>query len=148
MSVKEPETIIEYNKEAHYEIVRQWWGLYYEGEEFPSECLPNMGAVALLKGVPAAVAFIYSSPDVKMAHIHFPMVDPELGAGRRIESLKAAISGAIEMAKKFLDGQGFIWCCTDHAVVARVYGQSGMTCAGEADVFYMPVGKQNCDFLK
>lgn len=142
-----PDGTIPYDADAHYELVREWWAHYYDGDPFPKACLPDTGSMVLHKGKPAGVAFIYQ-PNAKMAHIHFAMVDPSIGAGRRIKILREAVASAIEMAKEFLQGEGFIWCCTDNAVVARVYSENNMVCSGEADVFYLQVGKQNEEFLK
>jgi hypothetical protein len=100
------------------------------------------------KGQPAAAAFVYKAMGAKMAHIHWAIVDPALGAGRRVGLLSSAIEGAIDLAKEYLAGEGFIWCCTDSAVVARMYNKAGMHCAGEADVFFMPIGAQSFEFLK
>lgn len=139
--------IIPYHPESHLETVRGWWSGYYPGEDFPGICLPDSGCIALYHGKPAAIAFLYKC-NAKMTQIQFPVVDPALGAGRRINLLKAAIAGAMEMAKEHLGGEGFIWCCTDHAVVGRIYAENKMICAGEADVYFLPLGSQPHEFLK
>lgn len=139
--------IVPYDAAVHFEFISKWWELYYGKIDMPVDCVPPTGAVAMWKGKPVAAAFIYQT-NAKMAMIHLPVVDPELGAGRRVFFLRSVIDGAIEMAKAWLDGKGFIWCCTDHSVVARVYRERGMTCPGESDIFFLPVGSQSSEFLK
>lgn len=140
--------IIPYSVKDHYDLIRSWWALYYNGDALPESCLPDTGLVALRpNGKPAAVVFIYKT-NSKMIHLHFAMADPEIGAGRRIKYVRAVIAGGIKKAKEFLGGQGFVWCCTDCAVIARVYQENGMSCPGEADVYYLPVGNESPEFLK
>jgi hypothetical protein len=144
---RQPEAVVDYDPALHYGAVAAWWNHYYPGDPLPAACLPPTGAMALYKGRPAAVAFLYLT-NARMAMVHLPCADPELGAGRRIACLRAAIAGAVERARAWLDGQGFVWCCTDNAVVARVYGELGMACPGEADVYFLPVGPESSEFLK
>ncbi len=144
-SNKQPE-IIPYNAADHYDLVHQWWS-HYNGEPFPVECLPDTGVIALNGTKPAAVMFMYTT-NSKMVWLHFAMADPELGAGRRVDFVRAAVAAAIDMAKAHLNGQGHIWCCTDSAVVARIYAENKMECPGEADVYFLPVGKQSTEFMK
>ena len=141
------EPIVPFDKDAHYDAINSWWGAYYKGDCLPVECLPDTGAVAIYKGVPAAAAFLYKS-NAKMAHIHFACANPELGAGRKVFFLRAVIKRCIEMGREFLGGEGFIWCCTDHAVVGRIYTENGMFCAGEGDTFFLGVGNESEEFLK
>lgn len=139
--------IIPYNREEHYPLVSKWWAAYYAGFEFPAACLPDTGVVVTFKGKPVGAAFIYQT-NAKMAMIHYPVVDPELGAGRRVFFLRSVVDGAIDAARAWLDGQGFIFCCTDHAVVARVYNERGMACSGELDLYFLPVGNHKPDMLQ
>lgn len=143
----ESEAVIRYNKVSHYETVRRWWAHYYEGAVFPSECLPDTGIVSLYRGDIAAVTFVYKT-NAKMAHIHFSIANPELPGSRKIFFLMQAMKGAIALAKELLDGDGLIWCCTDNAVIARIYAESGLTCTGVHDVYFMPVGEKDFNFLK
>lgn len=141
------EAVVPYDASQHYALVARWWRLYYDGDPLPVECLPDTGVVAICHGKPAAAAFIYRT-NAAMAMVHLPIADPSLGSGRRIKALRAAIAGAVEDAKAWLNGHGFVWCCTDHAVVARVYGELGLHCPGEADVYFLPVGQESAEFLK
>jgi hypothetical protein len=139
--------VIPYSVDEHYETVSQWWATYHDGEGFPKDCLPDSGAIVLRGDKPVAVTFFYKT-NSKMVWLHFAMADPSLGAGRRVDFVRMAIAGAIEMAKDHLQGEGHIWCCTDNAVVARLYAENGMTCPGEADIYFLPVGNQSQDFMK
>lgn len=139
--------IVPYRAEQHYSEAARWWGLYYDGDPLPSNCLPPTGAVAMADGKPAAVAFLYLT-NAKMAMIHLASANPDLKPLRRVPALRSAVRGAIEMARQWLNGEGFIWCCTDSAVVSRVYRELGMTCPGEADVYFLPVGRESSEFLK
>lgn len=139
--------VVDFDKEAHYQFVADWWSFYYDGDSIPKECLPDSGAVVIYKDKPVAMAFLYKT-NAKIAQIHFSIADPKMGAGRRVFFLRKAVAGCIEKAKDFLQGEGFIWTCTDHASVGRVYAENGMECPGEADVYYLGVGTTDAEFLK
>ena len=139
--------VVPFNKADHYETIRKWWEFYYDGDLLPAVCLPDSGAVVMFRGKPAAVSFLYKT-NAKIAQIHFTMANPDLGPGRRVFFLDKVVAAVIEMAKEFLDGQGFIWTVTDHATVGRVYQRAGLTCVGEADAFFLPAGDEDCEFLK
>lgn len=139
--------IIPYNKAEHLHLIQKWWAEYYDGFSFADECLPETGVVVAYKGKPVAAAFIYQT-NAKMAMIHYPVVDPSLGAGNRVFFLRTVVDGAIEAAKVWLGGEGFIFSITDHSVVGRTYQQRGMECSGEADLYFYPVGQQSAEMLK
>lgn len=139
--------VVEFNKEEHYSFVADWWSFYYEGDTIPKECLPDSGAVIIYKGKPVAIAFLYKT-NAKIAQMHFTIADPAMGAGRRVFFIRKAVAACIEMAKEWLDGKGFIWTCTDNAVVGRVYTENGMECPGEADVYFLGAGDSDPEFLK
>lgn len=138
---------IPYCRETHYETVRKWWAHYNNGDDFPADCLPDTGIIVLKGDNPAAVMFMYKT-NSKMVWLHFAMADPDLGAGRKVDYVRDAIAATIELAKEHLNGEGHIWCCTDNAVVARIYAENNMQCPGEADVYFLPIGNLSTDFMK
>lgn len=138
---------IPFNKEKHYDVISKWWGLYYNGDPMPKECLPDTGCVIVHKKEPVAAAFIYKT-NSSIVQIHFSMVDPALGAGHRIFFLRKVVEETIAMAKEIIGEKGIIWTCTDHAVVSRVYQENGLLCVGECDTFLMPFGDLSTEFMK
>jgi hypothetical protein len=86
--------------------------------------------------------------NASMVIMSFAMVDPAMGAGRRVNYLRAVVDAGLEAAREYLSHEGFVWCCTDNAVVGRIYAEAGMVCPGEADVYFYPVGNQCSEFLK
>lgn len=138
--------IIDFNKEIHLPVIQEWWHLYYGEITFPEDCVPETGAAVSYRGKLAGAAFIYLT-NSSLIHIQYPVVDPGLGAGRRVNLLRTVISAAIDKCRTLLGGKGIIWACTDHSVVARIYSEHNMLCPGEADVFFMPLGGEPVKFL-
>ena len=139
--------VIDFVKEDHLEIMNGWWGGYYFEEAIPEQYIPKHGCVILYKGKPVASCFLFIN-DTKLCHMDFCIVDPDLGAGRRVFFLQHVIDAGIAKAKKILGEDVVIWSLTDHAVVGRSYTKKGFECLGEGDCFAYTENKDNIEFLK
>lgn len=144
-----PDEVVPFDKERHLSSIEAWWRTYYPNEALPIACIPPTGAVALHRGRPGASCFVYAT-NAAFAVLALAVADAEIPPFRRIEVLRAAISGAIAMAKEIVGADGVVWSCTDNAIVARLYRELGMHCPGgtSADVFYLAPPTLNTGFLE
>jgi hypothetical protein len=137
--------VIDFDRDLHYPIINSWWGIYYQGP-VPLEFVPKYGAAIAYRGKLAATCFLYIN-DTKLCHLDICMVDPSIGAGRRIYVLRALVDAGIAKAKEIVGEDCTIWSVTDHSVVGRVYQEKGLKCLGEADVYALSTNKNNIEFL-
>lgn len=133
------------DKEKHFENLNKWWNLYYNGE-IPESFVPKHGSVIYFRGKLVASCFLYIN-DTKLCHLDFCMVDPEMGAGRRVFFLRHVIEAGIKKAKEIVGDDVTIWSLTDHAVVGRVYQEKGFHLLGEGDCFAYTSNEKNKQFL-
>lgn len=133
------------DKEKHYETLTKWWDIYYNGE-IPENFVPKHGSVIYFRGKLVAACFLYIN-DTKLCHLDFCMVDPEMGAGRRVFLLREIVKAGVEKAKKLVGDDVTIWSLTDHAVVGRVYQEKGFHLLGEGDCFAYSENKKSIEFL-
>lgn len=140
-------SVIDFDKEIHYPIVKEWWNTYYYSDAPPENCIPKYGVVAVFKGEPVATCFLYIN-DTKLCHMDFCMVNPAMGSGRRVFFLRHIVEAGIKKAKEILGDDAIIWSLTDHAVVGRVYQEKGFECLGEGDCFAYTERKKDIEFLK
>lgn len=126
--------VIDLDADAHYPVINEWWGKYYEGDSIPRKCVPKYGCVVIFKGKPVASCFLYIN-DSAMCHMDFCIADPELGAGNRCFFLRAIIDAGKKKAKEVIGEDAIIWTLTDNAVVSRMYRERGFKCMGEGDCF-------------
>lgn len=139
--------VIDFDKESHYVFIKEWWCKYYYADPPPESCVPRHGVIALFKGKPVASAFLYIN-ETKLCHLDFCMVDPNMGAGRRVFFLRHIVDAGIKKAKQILGDEAVIWSLTDHAVVGRIYQEKGFKCLGEGDCFAYTESATNVKFLE
>ena len=144
--IDEIETI-PFDKDVHYDTIQKWWEFYYKDSIIPKDCLPETGCVALKAGKPAGCSFVYKT-DSKIAIMTFCIADPDLGPLGRTKFIDASAKGVTAMAREFLGDDGFLWGYTSNATVARIWSQNGMECVEEADIFILPFGRTDKDFLE
>lgn len=136
-----------YDKEELYPFLSQWWSLYYNNDVLPKDCVPKHGAVILSKDKPVALCLLYVS-DTKICNLNFCMVDPSVGAGRKVFFLRHVVDAGIKEAQRIVGDDVIIWSLTDHAVVGRVYQEKGFECLGEGDCFSYSAKSKDIEFLK
>jgi hypothetical protein len=142
-------SVVPFEKEVHLPAIAAWWEKAYPGASLPAACIPPTGAVAMHRGKPGASCFVYTT-NAAFAVLALAVADPAIPPSRRIDVLREAVLGAIELAVKLVGPVGVVWSCTDNAVVARVYEECGLTNPGgtSADVFYLTLGGVPSGFLE
>ena len=138
---------VDFDKTKHYSVIKEWWSRYGKSGEIPEACVPKHGVMILSSGKPMASCFLYIN-DTKLCHLDFCIVNPDLGAGKRVEFLRIIIAEGIYKAKAILGDDAMIWSLTDHSVVARIYNEIGFRCLGEGDCFVFAADNSNIKFLQ
>ncbi len=144
-----PEQIeaVVFDKAKHLPIIKGWWDLYEKSGQLPETCVPKNGVVILRNERPVASCFLYIN-DSRMCHMDFCIVDPDIGAGKRVAFLRTVIEEGIKRAKFLIGDDVVIWSLTDHAVVARVYQEKGFKSLGEGDCFAYASDETDIKFLQ
>lgn len=139
--------VLSFDKTKHFDDINNWWSLYFDGDSFPIDCVPENGVVVSHKNKIVASCFIYVN-ETKLAHMAFAIADYNLGPGRRCFFVKKAIEASIQKTKEIVGEDVVIYSLTDHAVVGRMYVESGFTCIGEGDMYMYSSDKNKIDFIR
>ena len=131
--------------DEHHETLCKWWDIYYNGK-IPRDFVPKHGSVAYFKGKLAAACFLFIN-DTKLCHLDFCMVDPEIGAGRRVYLLRKVVEAGLAKAREIVGEDVTVWSLTDHAVVGRVYQEQGFELLGEGDCYAYTKDEKKREFL-
>lgn len=139
--------ILPFDKEAHLPLVIKWWEWYYEGDQFPDYCIPGNGVLALYDGQPVGVIFLYIN-DSKMAHLAFPIINPDVSVRQKLEILSELVEGGIKFGKQKLGEKAVIFAITHNNSVGSALKKSGFVDNGTMKTFALSIGDADIEFLE
>ena len=90
--------IVPWDVDKYQQKVLEWWDSR-QGVDFPVHFLPDTGRVAVLAGRPIAACFIYLT-NSRVAHISWPITDPETHPEVRSEAINMCIEALHKLAKE------------------------------------------------
>ena len=136
-----------FDREAHLEYIVKWWEFYYEGEVFPEYCIPKHGVCVLHEGRPVGTIFLYVN-DSKLAHLAFPVIDPEVQVREKREILDELVQKGKEYAVELLGQPAVIFGITHNKSVGNSMKKVGFVDNGPMKTFACSVGGGYVEFLQ
>jgi len=140
-------TIEPFRREKHLSLVEKWWALYYDGDVFPDYCVPENGVVAVNEGRVIGSIFLYIN-DSDLAHMAFPIIDPDVSIREKIEVMSCLVEGGTEEAKKKLGEKAVIFAITHNRSVGSALKKSGFEDNDTMKTFAYAVGDADIEFLE
>lgn len=138
-------TYEKFSKEKHFSFIKECWKAYYN-DDFPIDCMPENGIVALQDGEPIGSIFIYIS-DSKLAIMGYAMIVDKIEVREKLVILQQLVDIAKKLCEEEL-GITVILGMTGNNSVGAAMMRSGFIDNGDIKTFIYSVGGADIEFLK
>lgn len=124
--------LIRFDKDKHYDIVKQWWDERTHAV-IPKSSLSPYGLIVFNNGKPVCVSWIYLFHGSDMAQMAWLTTNPESGLKEKYVAVNKCIFGLTEFAKN--NERKILTCFSNSSGLNKVLGKTGMGNAGNHSLY-------------